>query len=351
MWTLLSKQHGGSRRGSKWMVLLTVAALIFALSGCGSSDENEAADPVDGEQQTPAVVIELTENDDEVIASYEDGEVTAEEFKKYLQVQIFLYPQYAQIIQQADQNSVETFLNRYVAEKTLATRSGMDEEEAKKQADELVKQFLEEYKKYLGEEQVNRTMEEQNITEQDIKDYVIRNNHVENYLRTLITEENEQEIYNEMKESGQFTLASVRHILITTEERSDEEAKKLADELAERLRNGEDFATLAKEYSEDPGSVENGGLYEDVSINNWVPEFKEAAATLEIGTISDPVKTDYGYHVMKVEERRELTLEEAMEQYGDQIDMEIMNREYERFVNEDLDALIKELNVPEIKKA
>ncbi len=350
MWILPGKQRGGSRRGSKWLVLLTVVALIFVLSGCGNSKENEAADPADGEKQ-PAVVIELTEDDDEVIASYEDGEVTAEEFKKYLQVQVFLYPQYAQFIQQADQNSMETFLKRFVAEKTLATRSEMGEKEAKKQADELVKQFLDEYKNYLGEEEVDKTMEEQNITEQDIIDYVIRNNHVENYLRTLITEDREQEIYNEMKESGQFTLASVRHILITTEERSDEEAKKLAEELAERLRNGEDFAALAKEYSEDPGSVENGGLYEEVSINEWVPEFKEAAATLEIGTISDPVKTDYGYHVMKVEDRKELTFEEAMEQYGDQIDMEIMNSEYERFVNEDLDALIKEINAPEIKQA
>ena len=80
---------------------------------------------------------------------------------------------------------------------------------------------------------------------------------------------------------------------------------KIAKEVKTKLDAGEDFAKVAKEYSEDPGSADNGGLYENTPVSNWVEAFKEAAKTLPINKISDPVETEYGYHVMKVESRTE----------------------------------------------
>ncbi len=100
-----------------------------------------------------------------------------------------------------------------------------------------------------------------------------------------------------------FTTADVRHILIATESRSDEEASALADAIVTKLTNGEDFAALAEQYSDDPGSQSNGGLYTAAPVSNWVSEFRDAALTLELNKISEPVKTDYGYHVMRVEKR------------------------------------------------
>ncbi|MCD6436524.1 MAG: peptidyl-prolyl cis-trans isomerase, partial [Clostridiales bacterium] len=87
------------------------------------------------------------------------------------------------------------------------------------------------------------------------------------------------------------------HILIS----SEEDAKATL----ERVKNGEeDFADIAKELSEDPGSASNGGDLGYFARGVMTPEFESAAFLLEKGEISDLVKTNYGYHIIKVEDYR-----------------------------------------------
>lgn len=74
--------------------------------------------------------------------------------------------------------------------------------------------------------------------------------------------------------------------------------------IRERALAGEDFGALAKEFSEDPGSKDNGGEY-TFGRGRMVPEFENAAFTQEIGVVGEPVRTSYGYHILKVLERRE----------------------------------------------
>ncbi len=83
------------------------------------------------------------------------------------------------------------------------------------------------------------------------------------------------------------------------------EAKTLIDELHTRLKNGEDFATLAKEYSEDPGSKESGGYYEHVTKGMMVPEFDKVTFELGLNEISEPFLTEFGYHIVTVTAIRE----------------------------------------------
>jgi len=97
----------------------------------------------------------------------------------------------------------------------------------------------------------------------------------------------------------------VRHILIKQSEiRSESEVKTLIDRLYERIRNGEDFAALAKSFSEDPGSALNGGDLNWIDPNVLVPEFREVMASTPVGQLSPPFKTQYGWHVLEVLGRR-----------------------------------------------
>jgi len=97
---------------------------------------------------------------------------------------------------------------------------------------------------------------------------------------------------------------SAAHILLRTEDRSEAEARALAEELHERILSGEDFAALAKEYSGD-GSAEKGGNLGFFGRGQMAPPFEQAAFALEKpGDISEPVKTRFGYHIIKLNERK-----------------------------------------------
>ena len=100
-----------------------------------------------------------------------------------------------------------------------------------------------------------------------------------------------------------------RHILLRLDADADAEAEAAVlqriAEIQKLLADGADFATLAETYSEDPGSAANGGDLGFFSKGMMVPEFEAAAFALEPGSVSEPVKTQFGYHLIKVDEVRE----------------------------------------------
>src|SRR5699024_824197 len=80
---------------------------------------------------------------------------------------------------------------------------------------------------------------------------------------------------------------------------SDKEAKKEAEDILKEVKDGGDFDEIAKEKSDDTGSSMNGGKLGLVTKGQMVPEFEEALFELEPGEISDVVKSDFGYHIIK----------------------------------------------------
>jgi peptidyl-prolyl cis-trans isomerase D len=92
-----------------------------------------------------------------------------------------------------------------------------------------------------------------------------------------------------------------RHILVATDADTDAaKAEKLALELRERIAKGEDFAALARQYSDDPGSASSGGDLGWAGRGTYVPAFEEALFALDAGAITQPVKTEFGYHVIQL---------------------------------------------------
>ena len=120
----------------------------------------------------------------------------------------------------------------------------------------------------------------------------------------------------------------VRHILIKPSEiRSEAATEQLAEKLYDRIQNGEDFATLAKSFSEDPGSALNGGDLNWVDPNSLVPEFREQMADAQQGQVTKPFRTQYGWHVLEVLGRRATdSTEQAREQQALTV---LRNRKYD----------------------
>lgn len=116
------------------------------------------------------------------------------------------------------------------------------------------------------------------------------------YKNVPVPEEDIKKWYNDY-------FATVRHILLMTQNKSEEEKAiihKKMERILQEARSGKDFAELAKLYSEDRGSKDKGGLYEHFSRGDMVEPFDRAAFTVPIGSISDIVTTQYGYHILKI---------------------------------------------------
>ena len=97
----------------------------------------------------------------------------------------------------------------------------------------------------------------------------------------------------------------VRHILLTPNEvLGDEAAQALILSLKERIEGGEDFAELAKEYSDDIGSAQEGGELGWTNPGQMVAEFEAAMANAEVGVITEPVRSEFGWHILEVTGRR-----------------------------------------------
>ena len=162
----------------------------------------------------------------------------------------------------------------------------------------------------------NKIMSETEITENDLRDYY--NTHIDEYKK------------EEIKAS---------HILITTlndmgEPLSEEETAKKeseAQDILARIKQGEDFEALAKEYSDDKASASNGGDLGYFAKGVMVPEFEEAAFKLEKGQVSDVVKSSFGYHIIKVDDKREeiTSYEDEKENILGAIRYEIYNEKME----------------------
>ena len=94
------------------------------------------------------------------------------------------------------------------------------------------------------------------------------------------------------------------HILLNTGGKDEAAVRKQAEELLAKIKGGADFAELAKKYSEDPGSKEKGGDLDFFPRGQMVPEFETAAFSMQPGQVSDLVKTQYGFHIIKVVEKQ-----------------------------------------------
>lgn len=170
-----------------------------------------------------------------------------------------------------------------------------------KVTDEELNLIINQYIQMMGgEEAFNASFEDSIITreflEESIKIDLLINKHKEYFIENVtVTEEEAKEYFEENKDDLVVIRAS--HILVKTEE----EGKKVL----ERLNNGENFAKLAEELSIDNGSSVFGGDLGYFGKGSMIAEFEEAAFALEPGETSGLVKTEVGYHIIRVEDKKD----------------------------------------------
>ena len=147
-------------------------------------------------------------------------------------------------------------------------------------------------------------------------------------------------VYLQNKRGGEQIVAQteVRHILVKPSEiLTDAQAEQLVIELKDRIEAGEDFGELAKEFSEDIGSGQEGGDLGWTMKGQMVPEFEASMAQSEIGEVSDPVHSQFGWHILEVTGRRDQDMTELA--MRNKVNEYLHSRKYQ----EELDAWLQKI--------
>jgi peptidyl-prolyl cis-trans isomerase C len=132
---------------------------------------------------------------------------------------------------------------------------------------------------------------------QYVRRRLLREQYFEKKLKPQVSEADAKKIYDErVAQLKPEPEVAARHILVDNEEK--------AKELLAKINAGGDFAALAKENSSDTGSKDNGGLLGYFGPGQMVPEFEAVAFKMIKGQVSEPVKTKFGWHIIKLEDRR-----------------------------------------------
>ncbi|MBR3119156.1 peptidylprolyl isomerase [Oceanobacillus profundus] len=249
------------------------------------------------------------EADSEVVVESEAGDITKEDFYEKLK-----------------SRNGEAILEEMITIKVLENNYEVTEEDVNAEIQSMKDTYGDQYDSII----------EQNFGSEDELREIIRISLLQEAAIAEdieITEEDLEQEYNR-----QNTEIEAQHILVADED--------TANEVKQKLDEGEDFAELAKEYSTD-GSAEDGGDLGYFSTGEMVPEFEEAAYNMEIDEISDPVQSQFGFHIIKVNDIRDK--EESIGKFEDvkeDLRRELLTKRMDvTKVQEKMDSLIEDAKV------
>ncbi len=330
-----------------WMLTLT-----FFMISCSSKQEKVTLEPGTPTytlaKELTAVIPSVDPDSNKVIISSDEFDITTGEVMEAL-VKNF-GPRVAELKKMDAVNVkqiIEGNATKIGEQKLLLTAAGG---KGIKASPEIVDSLLQvQFGHVGGEEKFMQYIDKNGISIEVVKEDIANGYTIEKYLDKVISEEvpvDEEELQSRYRRLIQKDrTASVRHILMETRGKSEAEKqavyKKMKKILA-RAKKGEDFAQLAKTYSEDPGSKDNGGLYEDFERGAMVKAFEDAAFTVPIGEVSDLVETQFGYHILKIVNRKSET--RSFEEIKAEIQQQVKKEKEREIIGSQITKLKEEAN-------
>lgn len=303
------------------LLALTILTMIFAFS-CKKADEN-------------------------AVATVNGKAISEKEFTENYKVYERMYKQQLgeEALKKTDKDGVsfKDKLKENILEKLIVDELINQEIDNKKIAitDEEVNNLYEQTIKDMGgQEQYEEFLKQQNITDDFIKDSIKKDYKQQKleeafYKDNKVTEEEIKDFYDANKE--RLIKYSLSQIMADNEE----DAKKLYD----KLEAGEDFAELAKNESSDTYSAANGGNMGEVQASTMPEEFLNAVSTTEIGSYSKVFKSDMGYHIVKVDDKKD-----QLEDLRTEIEQTLKSQKFIEYMKDlRANADVKKMDLPEIK--
>jgi peptidyl-prolyl cis-trans isomerase C len=284
-------------------------------------------------------------NDEKIAASVNGKEITQTELEREI---LNLSHRYS--IQTQDSTIPEDIESK--ALDNLITRELLYEASQKAQikvedseVDENLQQAI---SRFPNKEAFESVLKRENVTEDDLKSEIRYGLAIQNYVedtylsKTTVSDQEIQTYYESNPALFKHPeMVKASHILIRVDSQEDDaqkaEARKKIEEVAKKLAAGENFAELAKTYSDCPSSS-NGGDLGSFSRGQMVPEFEEVAFSLKPGEISPVVETNFGFHIIKVFEKQpEGTY--SLDQVKPQIEQVLTKEKVQKLLEKDIENL------------
>ena len=281
----------------KIFALVLVATLM--LTGCGK--------------------IATLKNGEEVVAKLDGKSITAEDL-------------YDELKKQGGAITLTNMIDAFVVNKAIKT-----DDDAKSYADSQLSSYKKSYQSY-GQDFNAALTSAGYADENEFKDELIleykKNIVTENYVKDELTDDEIQKYYDD----NIYGDIEARHILISPntkddmtddeKDKAEEKAKKEAEDIIKKLDEGEDFADLAKEYSDDEGTASKGGKL-TVTYGSVVDEFWDGVNELKDGEYSkEPVKSEYGYHIIyRIKQKEKPKLDDVKDDVIDKLTEEKINND------------------------
>ncbi|HEX7169532.1 MAG TPA: peptidylprolyl isomerase [Rubrobacter sp.] len=278
------------------------------------------------------------------IATFEGGDVTQGELNQFAEQSGFGElsegdPQYEAALQQIMPQLVGIEIAKAYAEENNMTVSDKEvDQEISKIKEQVGEQARSSGQNLSDQKAYEQALEQNNITEEELREDIRENLPVQKVQEKVTgnAEPSDEEIqkYYEKNKEAQFTTPEqrcARHILFNKDQ------KQKAEDVEKQLEDGADFAKLAKENSQDPGSAEKGGDLGCLGKGETVPEFEKATFEAEQGEIVGPVETEFGYHIIEVTDAKpEQTrpLSEVESQIRSQLSTEEQSEAFSKWLEE-----------------